>query len=180
MREKVLLISILTLIIFISGCTQQTKTIKEMNVCGDGICGATEDCNICVEDCSCPPGKYCDEIGICREETCGDEICSSEENITQICCEDCGCLADRICNKITQTCQERTTISEADVKNIANNYLIQNKINGTILSIEDVYYKEEIVKQINIDCRTEDVPYPCQIILYVNSAGEIVEEMRTA
>jgi len=181
MKKKIVLTCFLVLIIIICGCVQGLpKTIKEANVCGDGICGATEDCNSCSEDCGCKSGEYCSDIGICREYVCGDEICSPEENRTQICCEDCDCPSDKICNKVTQICQDKTTVSEEDVEKIANNYMVENDIEGTITDMEDVYYKNEIVKQVIIDCGTEEIPYPCQIILYINDDGKIVEEMRTA
>lgn len=155
------------------------KTPEEINVCGDGICGITEDCRNCVEDCGCPIGEYCDELGICRKEVCGDGICSSYENKTQTCCEDCGCPIDKICNKITQTCQERPIISYEEVKTIATNYLRERNITGTILRIFDTYYKNFTVKQVVINCKIEDIPFPCEIVLYINNAGEIIEELRT-
>lgn len=181
MRKDLILIGILCFVIFISGCIQQTpKTVKEANVCGDGVCGATEDCNNCVEDCGCELGEYCSDVGICRTDVCGDEICSPEENRTQSCCEDCGCPADKICNKITQTCQEKPTISDEDVRKVANDYMGENNINGTITGIIDAYYGNETLKQVNIDCGTEETPYPCAIILYVNNEGQIVEDIRTS
>lgn len=180
MRKESLIIGILVLIIFIGGCIQTPKTVKEANVCGDGICGATEDCKNCIEDCDCHTGEYCSDTGICRTGVCGDEVCSAEEGRTQSCCEDCGCPSDKICNKVTQQCQEKATISEEDVIEIANDYMNQNNIDGTIIGVSDAYYKNETLKQVNIDCRTEDVPYPCAIILYIDDNGEIVEEIRTA
>jgi len=180
MQKELILIVILTLLIVISGCIkQEPKSIKEANICGDNICGATEDCNNCEKDCKCKSNEYCSDIGTCRKSVCGDETCSSEENITQSCCEDCGCPSNKICNKIIQTCQEKAVISEEDVRKVANDYLNKNNINGTIIEIIDTYYKNETIKQVNIDCKTEEIPYPCQIILYINDKGEIVEEIRT-
>ncbi len=181
MRKEMVLIAFLTLIIFVSGCIQETpKTIKEVNVCGDGICGVTEDCNNCVEDCGCESGEYCSDIGICRTDVCGDEICSSEENKSQNCCEDCGCPNDKVCNKVTQTCQEKAIISEETIKKIVSDYLDENNITGTITEIIDAYYKNETLKQVNINCRTKEIPYPCAIVLYINNEGEIVEAIRTS
>lgn len=181
MREELLLTGILVLVIIISGCIQQApKSIKEANVCGDGICGATEDCNNCVEDCGCEPSKYCSDIGICRTGVCGDEICSPEENRTQNCCEDCGCQDNKICNKATQTCQEKPTISDEDVEKIAEDYMNRNNITGTITDIIETYYKNETLKQVSIDCSTKDIPYPCAVVLYIDNEGKIVEDMRTS
>jgi hypothetical protein len=181
MRNKLLLIEILVLIVFISGCVQQSpKTIQESNVCGNNICGATEDCNTCIEDCACKPNEQCDNIGICRTDVCGDEICSIEESETQACCEDCRCQSGEICNKVTQSCQETSIISEDDIRKIANDYMNENTIDGTVINIIDAYYKQETLKQANIDCTTEELPYPCQIILYINNEGNIIEEIRTS
>ena len=141
MKKRLLItIGIIVFVIFISGCIKQTpKSIKEVNVCGDGVCGVTEDCKVCPQDCNCKPGEYCDETGICRKEVCGDSICSPMENQTQSCCEDCGCPEGKICNKVTQTCQEKPIISDEDVKDITNNYLRMNNITGKIVSIIDTY-----------------------------------------
>ncbi len=180
MQKEIVLTGILVLIIIVSGCIQGSpKTIKEANICGDGICGATEDCNSCSEDCGCKTGEYCNDIGICREYVCGDEICSPEEEKAQNCCEDCECPSDKVCNKVTQSCQEEATISEDNIKEIVNDYMVENDFEGSIKNIIDTYYKNEIIKQVNIDCSREEVPYPCEIILYINNDGEILEEMRT-
>lgn len=181
MLKKLVIIGILSLVIIISGCVQQTpKSIKETNVCGDGICGATEDCNNCPQDCGCKSGEYCSSTGVCRTDVCGDSICSSNENKTQSCCEDCGCLSNKLCNKMTQTCQDKLIISEDEVRKVASNYLIKNNVSGNITSIIDTYYKNETIKQVSINCKTEAMPYPCQIILYVNNAGDIVEEIKSS
>jgi len=178
-REILIVLGLIVFTIFISSCIKQsTKSIREVNVCGDGVCGVTEDCEVCPEDCGCNPGEYCDEIGVCRKDVCGDEICSPIENRTQSCCEDCGCPSDKICNKVTQTCQERPSISDEDVKIIVETYLRTNNINGRIVNIVDTYYKNETVKQVNIDCKTQELPYPCLITLFISNEGKILEELR--
>jgi hypothetical protein len=180
MRNEILIIILMLLVVIISGCIQQIpKSIKEANVCGDGICGATEDCNNCAEDCGCKSGEYCSDIGVCRTDICGDNICSIEENTTQTCCEDCGCPLDKICNKVNQECQEKPTIPNENIRKIVNSYMSENNITGTIKDILDVYYRNETVKQVIIDCRAEGSKFPCQIILYINNNGEILEVMRT-
>jgi len=176
--RKLLLLVIVVVIVF-AGCVQQApKSFKEVNFCGDGICGVTEDCRTCPQDCRCKPGEYCSETGICRVNVCGDGICSPLENQTQSCCEDCGCPSDKICNKVTQTCQEKPTISDEDVIKIVENYMKENNITGKITSIIDTYYKNETLKQVSIDCKSKELPYPCSIILYINNDGRIVEEVR--
>lgn len=162
-------------IILVSGCSQ-----KDPNICGDDICTLTEDCNNCIQDCACKTGEYCDEIGLCRNIVCGDDICSDKEKIDESCCEDCGCLEEKVCNKVTQKCQEKIEVSENLINNVVDKYLIDNEIEGKIVKITDTYHKDNIVKQITIDCKTEEKPYPCLRILLINEKGEIIEEVRTA
>jgi len=173
-------IPILFLMILISGCVQEKqKTIKEANICGDGICGATEDCNNCAKDCECESNEYCDKLGICRKEICGDEICSSGEKELKNCCEDCGCTIDEVCNKVTHGCQSKPTIPETNVREIAENYLKENKIEGKIIKILDIYYRDKTVKQVDIDCKKEGEEYPCSITLFISNDGKIVDVLRT-
>ena len=146
------------------------RTPPQQTGCGNGICEMSEDCNTCPEDCDCPAGEYCSKIGICMPVTCGDEVCSLGEEDT--CCEDCGCPEDKICNTLTQTCQEKPAISNEKVMEIVNDYMNKNNIDGTI-TISDVYYKYETVKQVNINCEIYG------IVLFINDKGEIVEEFRT-
>jgi hypothetical protein len=52
--------------------------------CGDAICGADENCELCPEDCGeCPPG-------------CGDEVCGPDENCSS-CKLDCGACEGSCC-----------------------------------------------------------------------------------
>jgi len=145
-------------------------------VCGNNICELTEDCSNCIKDCGCAGDKYCDNIGICRSLVCGDDTCSDDE--IDSCCEDCGCLEGEICNENIQVCQEIVE-DEIDFTEIVNTYMEENSIEGTITKISDEYYGEQIVKQASIDCGTSGIPYPCQIILFIDNDGTILEEMRT-
>jgi len=153
---------------------------NDANICGDGVCGLSEDCNNCVKDCVCEVGKYCSSIGICKIEVCGNGVCSKDEKLSDSCCEDCGCKENEICNKVTQKCQIKSTISEEDVRNITSNYLQENNIEGQIINIIDAYYKEQTIKQVSIDCGTSEIPYPCQITLFIDDFGKILEEMKTS
>ena len=167
----------------ISGCmnTQQgPKTIHEANVCGDGVCGATEDCNTCIKDCSCGSSQYCDSVGICKTPICGDEICSAIENQTQTCCEDCGCTSGSVCNKVTETCQKKLTLSDDDLRTIATEYMKINDINGTVTVIMDTYYRNQTVKQVNIDCKASGASYPCMVYIYVDNIGKVIGSVRSA
>jgi len=180
MRKELMLIGMLILIFVIVWIVQQTpKTTKEANVCGNKICEVSEDCNNCPSDCGCKPNEYCSSTGICRANVCGDGICSEQERQAATCCEDCGCPSDKVCNKFTQQCQEKTTITETQINNIVKTYLLNKSINGTVVQIVDTYYANQTVKQVTVDCRTQNLPYPCQIILFVDNSGNIVKEEKT-
>ena len=166
---KIKLAILLILIVFLSGC------VFEQTECGNNICNLDEDCNSCFQDCACLEDQYCNDYGICSYEICGDEICSESE--INLCCEDCGCPEDKICNKYNQECQEKATLSEAQTTAIANNYLQENKIQGTIVYIEDDYYGDEIIKFVLIDCGSDEFDFPCNIMLYIDNNGIIIEEM---
>ncbi|MBU0761070.1 MAG: hypothetical protein KJ858_05260 [Nanoarchaeota archaeon] len=149
--------------------------------CGDNICSLMEDCNTCIEDCGCSPDEFCNTVGVCKKtEVCGDEVCSEQERINEDCCEDCGCFGERICNKITQKCQEKIIMGDDEINNIVQNYLSQNSLTGTIIEISDSYYKQQAVKIISIDCRTQELEYPCEVVLFINEEGNIIDEMKSA
>ena len=168
---------IISVLLIASGCKVQQP--ENLNVCGNGICTLTEDCNSCSQDCACGSNEYCDNTGVCRQAVCGDEICSDEEKLSDSCCEDCGCKEGKICNKVTQKCQEKIEVSEDTITNTVNDYLTKNKIEGKIKKIIDTYYKDQTIKEVTIDCGKEEIPYPCEVILFFNERGEIVEEIKT-
>lgn len=174
---KICFIVSIMLLIVISGCGG--SRLINPNICGDGQCTLMEDCNTCPQDCVCSNGEYCNEEGICRKDVCGDETCSENEKVNNICCEDCGCLTDNICNKVTQKCQEKIEVSGDIINQTVNEYLTKNGISGNIKTIIDTYYKEQAIKEITIDCGAEGSPYPCEIRLFLNEKGEIIEEIRT-
>ena len=175
MKKITISLMIIVAVVFVSGCLQQPTTVQ--NVCGDDICGINEDCNNCVADCECASDEYCSDIGICKKYVCGDGICSGNENNT--CCTDCGCPENQICNKITNQCQIKASISVEDVRSIAIEYMNSQQIAGNVTEIIDTYYQNQSCKQVNIDCRTKEMPYPCIVILYINDSGDIIEEIRT-
>jgi len=148
-------------------------------ICGNKICEVSEDCNSCQVDCGCKQNQYCSLNGLCRANVCGDGICSEQEKTSAKCCEDCNCSSVQICNKFTQQCQEKTTITKTQINNIVNTYLMNKSINGTITKIIDTYYANDTVKQVAIDCKPQNLPYPCQIILFVDNNGNIIKEEKT-
>ncbi|MBU4242108.1 MAG: hypothetical protein KKF52_02645 [Nanoarchaeota archaeon] len=175
--KKIIFLIIIFVLLVIAGCKYQQ--LKDLNICGDGTCTLTEDCRTCPSDCACSSDESCDSFGVCRKAVCGDEICSEEEKSSNSCCEDCGCEDGKICNKVIQKCQEKIEVNEEIIENIVNKYLSENKIEGKIKKTIDAYYKEQIIKKVTIDCGKKELPYPCEIILFINEKGEIVEEVRT-
>ncbi len=171
----------IVIILIIVGILIGTSIFKKPEIkCGDNICSLTEDCNTCVEDCACKSDESCTDVGICKkEEMCGDEICSEQEKINDDCCEDCGCDEDKICNKITQKCQEKIIVSDDIINNIVQDYLAENSLTGTIKKTTDSYHGQQIIKAVSIDCKEPEAEYPCEIILFINEEGKIIDEMRT-
>jgi len=157
---------------------KEVITLKD-SYCGDGLCAINENCNSCVEDCGCSEEEYCSDIGICRVPTCGDNICSEEESSAVSCCEDCGCSGQMICNKVLHQCQEPLQITDEAVEDIAENYIIDNNVDGSFLGFTDTYYGDSAIKQLTIDCQQEGSEYPCLIIMYVDEDGKIIEELHT-
>ncbi|MBN1770829.1 MAG: hypothetical protein JXB32_06205 [Deltaproteobacteria bacterium] len=67
------------------------------STCGDGTCGAGENCATCPADCGCPAGQVCSG-GVCVIVTgCGDGSCGAGENCAT-CPADCGCPSGQICD----------------------------------------------------------------------------------
>ena len=68
------------------------KVVTEKAQCGNNICEATENCQICPQDCKCPEGYDCIN-GICiAKPICGNGICEKGENANN-CPEDCAVVA---------------------------------------------------------------------------------------
>jgi hypothetical protein len=75
--------------------------------CGNGSCGADENCSACPGDCPCPGGQTCDN-GECGSGPgdCGNGSCGAGENCGN-CVEDCACSADQEC--VSNACQATAT-----------------------------------------------------------------------
>ncbi|MGC8812006.1 MAG: MopE-related protein [Candidatus Aenigmatarchaeota archaeon] len=72
-------------------CTYVSPT--QSTYCGDGICQATETCDICPEDCGSCPSLV----------VCGNKVCEEGENYNN-CCSDCACPEGMECNLTTNSC----------------------------------------------------------------------------
>lgn len=164
----------------INSVENPTKTISiSKEGCGDNICALSEDCNNCNKDCGCKSGESCNSVGICRKnDLCGDNICSDKEKNS--CCKDCGCENGVVCNKITQTCQPKIEVSETDINKVVTDFLQKNNIQGEIIKITDEYYGEKTVKKVRINCNLENTEYPCEIILFIDDSGNIIDKMQTS
>ncbi len=134
----------------------------------------------CAADSDCSTGSYCSGFGACLKDTCGDGTCSAEEKSKNSCPTDCGCTQGEILNKHTNQCQPTIVISSDLVTTTANTYLSQNNITGKIVSTVDTYYGNQALKEVVVDCAIQGDKYPCQIILYVDSSGKIVNVSRTS
>jgi len=149
--------------------------------CGNGKCEINEDCNTCVFDCGCAVGEACTSIGICKpKEICGDSVCTDLERSAGSCCDDCGCTAEQVCNKMVHRCQDGSNLTEARAQSIAESYIASEGISGVITSVANKYYNDKIVKQVKIDCGGGDVDMVCEVVLYVDEFGEIVEVLHAA
>lgn len=139
--------------------------------CGDNVCGIGEDCSNCEEDCGCQANERCDEIGVCRREVCGNDVCAVGEK--NRCCEDCGCNSGFICNEVKHTCQAPINLDEATINDIVKDY------DGEIIEVTDVYYDQETAKEVRISCELEMKDFPCEIVIFINKDGEVIQEYRT-
>ncbi len=94
--------------------------VVEFVGCGDGVCGPTEDCTLCPQDCgvcpetcgngTCGGDETCTscvlDCGACQSE-CGNDVCEAGEGCKE-CAADCGvCPAgcgDDECDLLTEGC----------------------------------------------------------------------------
>ncbi|MBN2014602.1 MAG: hypothetical protein JW778_05435 [Candidatus Altiarchaeota archaeon] len=65
--------------------------------CGDGYCGAGENCLNCPSDCGCRSGYVCDDGECEKEPSCGDGLCDEDENCLN-CISDCKCKSNFYCD----------------------------------------------------------------------------------
>jgi len=128
---------------------------------------------------SCQTGYYCSSFGACLKSVCGDGICSTQEKANNSCPIDCGCGSGYVLNKYTNQCQMSLTISNANITTVVDNYLHQNKINGTITNITNGYYGSQSVKEVFVNCALPNVNFPCQMTFYINSTIQIINVTRT-
>lgn len=174
LTKTLFILMIILSVILLASCAKKT------NICGNNICELKEDCNNCVKDCGCEVNEYCDNIGVCRGQVCGDSDCSQNEKSTGSCCVDCGCPEDQVCNKVNQECQNTIVIDESKINQIVEDYLETKRIEGKVTKIKDTYYKEHTVKQVNIDCGLSEFAPLCKIILYIDEEGKILEDIKTS
>lgn len=179
--KKTIIISII-LTIFLVGCTNQTKPEiaqpVQINTCGNGVCELSEGCGTCQQDCGCKAKEYCEaKSEICKPIICGNRILEPGET-SENCCSDAGCSAGLICNENLQKCIEKVSLDENAIKKIVQDYLIEKNFDGTLTSINDVYYENQQAKKITLSCQF-DSDYPCSIIIYIDQQGKIIQTINT-
>lgn len=128
---------------------------------------------------SCQTGYYCSSYGACLKAFCGDGICTAQERANNSCPIDCGCSSGQVLNKHLNECQQNLSVSNAAIDTAVDNYLQQNSINGTIINITNGYYGNQAVKIASVNCAAPSSKYPCQIVFYVNSNAQIINETYT-
>lgn len=136
--------------------------------------------NQCATNSQCSAGYYCSSFNTCVKDYCGDGVCTPQKQQSNSCPIDCGCPSGEVLNKYSGTCQQSLTINATTITNIVKNYLKQNNINGTITAIKDSYYGSQAVKEADVNCQTNQSKYPCGIIFYINSNGNIINVTRTS
>jgi len=151
----------------------------ESAICGDGACTFYENCKSCPGDCACATDAYCSESALCLKKRCGDGICTEDEQQTG-CCEDCGsCGAAELCNRLTHTCMSKVTIPDAELEQIALDYLAEKNMSGTVVRIQDDYGSSQASKVISVDYTNNSYQFPTVVDLVILENGKIVDESWT-
>lgn len=164
----VLIVLIIAAVFFLnsSGSNKQLGTQNQTQNTTQAVVSCTVN--------SCQSGYYCSSYGACLKAYCGDGVCTQQEKTTGSCPIDCGCSSGQVLNKYTNECQQSLTISNANITIVVDNYLAQNKINGTITNITNGYYGSQAVKEAFVNCAPPSAKYPCQMAFYINSTVQIV------
>jgi len=134
----------------------------------------------CISDNQCSSDSYCSSFGVCLKNVCGDGVCPLIEKQENSCAIDCGCPTGEVLNKHTGTCQPIVAVSSDTVTNSINDYLTKNNMTGKIVSVTDSYYINQTTKEAVVTCQIENSTYPCQIIIYLDNTGSIINAIRTA
>ena len=149
---------------------------KGYSYCGDGVCDASESCNICPKDCGCKSGEFCNkESNVCQQhEVIGDGICTDEEKAQGVCI-DCGCSGELFCNSYNNKCVNPISLSKEQQDKIVSDWE-SNHADDKFESSSDSYYGDLAVKSIVFDCSSV---YACKTVLSVDETGKIVSEDHT-
>ena len=124
-----------------SASTTTTSREEPMDVCGDGICGQTENCWDCPQDCKCAVGEYCSsEEKKCLKPVCGNQKCEIFENSAN-CCIDCPCeISYTKCNNETKACETPSmAIGDEEIKKIVSDYYGKKSMQTETITPKDVY-----------------------------------------
>jgi len=127
-------------------------------ICGDEICGRSENCFDCPKDCKCKLGSYCDSTRKdCNAPKCGNKVCEPFESMEN-CCDDCSCTSKyETCNKTTHICEMPVAqISDERAKELATQYFLnQNKTVEEFGIITSTVYNDKPAKSVGIRLKDE-------------------------
>jgi len=154
-----------------TGTLPKSPKDKLGGFCGDGVCAVNESCASCVSDCTCAAKEFCDTRygAICRPmDSCGDGLCSNNENKNKNCCQDCGCASGTICPVDEGTCVKPLNITQTSV----NASLSKRFPSGfKIISSGDFSAGGKVFKEILVR-DSSDVTW----LVYVNSTAMVEVE----
>lgn len=149
-------------------------------ICGNSLCGETEDCSTCLVDCACTSFQNCNPFGVCVEKVfCGDGICSQGET----CCSDCGCTARQVYDDALNLCLPTASPPSTAVQSATNSFLARNNNSYTLGEVTDYVYDGVPVKKVRMQCNEDilagflDEAYPCDIYLLIDSSGNLVDTL---
>lgn len=158
--NKIIIVLLLSSIILLSGCTITTDKCRD-NVCGDsescatcpedcgyceiscgdGTCNADETCASCEDDCGqCITGAYCGDDNCDNNEYC--DTCSSDCGICAPYCGDNNCDADEDCSSCTDDCGACITSGKQQLLNMvkevydAKELADANKEKGEVITFD--------------------------------------------
>ncbi len=149
-------------------------------ICGNGVCGETEDCSTCASDCACSASQNCNSFSVCVEKVfCGDGTCSEGET----CCSDCGCNAGQVCDESLNLCLPAASPPSAAVQSATTAFLTRNNNSYTVGEVTDYVYEGVPVKKVRMQCNEDiatgflDEAYPCDVYLLIDSSGNILDTL---
>ena len=132
----------------------------------------------CTTSSQCPSGDYCTNFGECVTDYCGDGVCTAQKQQSNSCPIDCGCPSGEVLNRYSDKCGAPINVSITIIDNYIAGYLKNNSLTGNIISINNTYYQNQIVKEAVVNCQL-NASYPCQVVFYFNESGSEIQTIRS-